>query len=68
VTGYLVRPYDVEEMARRIDHLLGHPEVAHALGARGRERVERNFTEERHVEGLLGIYRGLGGGQGWRDG
>src|SRR5262249_34443302 len=32
VTGYLVRPYDVEEMARRIDHLLDHAEVAHDFG------------------------------------
>lgn len=37
-TGYLVEPGHVDELARAIDHVLGHPDEAAAKGRRARAR------------------------------
>lgn len=55
-TGFLVKPYDVKEMAEKINYLLKHPDVAHEMGMRGRKRVEQEFTKENHIARLLEIY------------
>jgi len=43
VTGYLVQHGDTEQLATAIDALLEHPERAKEMGARGRERVDKEF-------------------------
>lgn len=45
-TGYLVPVNDAEALADRIVHLLRHPESRRAMGRRGRERVERHFSQK----------------------
>lgn len=59
VTGFLIAPYDVKEMAAKIDYLLEHPEVAQEMGMKGRARVERDFSEEKHITRLLNIYQAV---------
>lgn len=56
VTGYLVTPYDVKEMAQRIDYLLKNSDVAREMGIKGRKKVETEFSKEKHITGLLKIY------------
>lgn len=51
--GVLARPGDLDALTAGLDRALAE---AAALGAAGRERVERLFTWERHVDGLLGVY------------
>jgi phosphatidyl-myo-inositol dimannoside synthase len=43
VTGYLVQHGDTVQLATSIDALLDNPERAKEMGARGRERVEKEF-------------------------
>jgi glycosyltransferase involved in cell wall biosynthesis len=43
VTGYLVQHGDTVQLATSIDALLSNPELARQMGARGRERVEKEF-------------------------
>jgi phosphatidyl-myo-inositol dimannoside synthase len=43
VTGYLVQHGDTVQLATSIDALLSNPEAAREMGARGRERVEKEF-------------------------
>jgi phosphatidyl-myo-inositol dimannoside synthase len=43
VTGYVVQHGDTVQLATSIDALLCNPELAQEMGARGRERVEREF-------------------------
>jgi len=43
VTGYLVQHGEAVQLATSIDALLSNPEMAKQMGARGRERVEREF-------------------------
>jgi len=56
-TGFLVKPYDVKEMAEKINYFLEHPDVAREMGMRGRKRVEQEFNKENHITRLLEIYR-----------
>lgn len=55
-TGFLVRPYDEQEMADRISYLLENPDEARAMGAIGRERIGQQFDKAHHVASLTGIY------------
>jgi glycosyltransferase involved in cell wall biosynthesis len=64
VNGFLIRPYDIEELADRLQELLDAPERARTMGERGRARVEHDFTAARHVDRLLAIYEETGGA--WR--
>jgi glycosyltransferase involved in cell wall biosynthesis len=57
VMGFLVKPYEIKEMAQRIDFLLDNPAVAHEMGMRGRKRVEQDFNKDKHLSALLEIYR-----------
>ena len=43
VTGYVVQHGDAVQLATSIDALLSNPELAREMGARGRERVEKEF-------------------------
>ena len=43
VTGYLVQHGDTVQLVTSIDALLSNPELAREMGARGRERVEKEF-------------------------
>jgi glycosyltransferase involved in cell wall biosynthesis len=46
VTGYVVNPYQVEEMAKEIVELLTQPEKAASVGEAGYERAKRLFSLE----------------------
>jgi glycosyltransferase involved in cell wall biosynthesis len=56
VTGFLVRPYNLDALADRLRACLESPALARALGERGRARVECEFTAARHLESLMRIY------------
>jgi glycosyltransferase involved in cell wall biosynthesis len=47
VEGFIVPPRDADSLAQRIRILLEDKERASLMGARGRERVEREWTAER---------------------
>ena len=50
VTGYLAEPYRVGAYASSIAWLLQDPELRSRMGLAGRERAERYFSWERHVQ------------------
>ena len=56
-TGLLVPPNDAEALARAFVELASDLDRAAALGVAGRERVEREFSEERCAERTEAIYR-----------
>jgi glycosyltransferase involved in cell wall biosynthesis len=58
-TGYLVRPGDDEALAARIVSLLGEPERARAMGARGRQVIEEKFSGDAQLERTLELYESL---------
>ncbi len=54
--GLLVAPGDVEGMADAFATLLSNPGRCAEMGARGAERVRKDFIADRYVESLAGVY------------
>lgn len=54
-TGYLVEEGAVDEMAKKMTHLVQHPEVASELGRRARKRVKKHFSQNKQVQRLENI-------------
>ena len=57
--GVQVRPNDAEAFAEALEHLAADRGLRAALGERGREFVERNYSVERLVEDVLRLYEDL---------
>jgi phosphatidyl-myo-inositol dimannoside synthase len=58
-TGYLVPHGDTEQLATSIDALLSSPRLAEEMGARGKERVEKEFRFSVFSKGFKKILREL---------
>lgn len=43
-TGFLVPPEDSDALRKKIEYLIGHPDIAIQMGQAGRRRVEEVFT------------------------
>jgi glycosyltransferase involved in cell wall biosynthesis len=59
VTGYLVRPNDPVDLARRINELTADRGLARTMGLAGRRRWEARFEPRQHIERLLAVYNRL---------
>ncbi|MFA6131762.1 MAG: glycosyltransferase family 4 protein [Patescibacteria group bacterium] len=57
VTGLLVQPGSVPELTEAIERLFHDHGLAREMGFAGRERVLKDFTMEKHYEGLMEIYK-----------
>ncbi len=57
-TGYVVNGENVNEIAKCILDLLNDEAKALAFGARGRQRIEKIFTEEKMINGYLEVIKG----------
>jgi glycosyltransferase involved in cell wall biosynthesis len=60
--GVQVRPGDPEAFAEALAHAVNDAALRQALGERGREYVERNYSVERLVADVEGLYGRLAGG------
>jgi len=58
-TGYLVQHGDAPQLATSIETLLANPEMAREMGARGRERVNRDFKFSVFAKSLKKTFREL---------
>jgi glycosyltransferase involved in cell wall biosynthesis len=59
VTGTLVPADDTQALAAAINSMLQDPDTMQAMGARGREKVARQFTWERVAQKIVGGYHRL---------
>ncbi len=57
VTGYVLRPDDVDGMAERMVRLARSPKLRRELGEAGRRRVEQSYSFDGLAAHLLGTYR-----------
>lgn len=57
VTGYIVNPLNIENLAQKILFLLQHPQEAKAMGERGRSRVKSNFTLRQMLDDYCAYYK-----------
>jgi glycosyltransferase involved in cell wall biosynthesis len=56
VTGLLVEPRNIEQMAAAIQRLAVDPHAARKMGERGRDRVRALFSNDAYIQGMLGFY------------
>ncbi len=59
VTGRLVPPGDAAALASALEPLLADEALRRRMGEAGREKMRREFSVERMVEGNLAVYREL---------
>jgi glycosyltransferase involved in cell wall biosynthesis len=68
VTGLLVDPHRIDEIAAALDRLLGDEDLRLSMGDAARSRFERNFTLEAQARAMESLYqellRGTGRGSG----
>jgi glycosyltransferase involved in cell wall biosynthesis len=55
-TGFLIAPYDVMDMSKKIDSLLQQKDMAAEMGMLGREKVKQHFNATHHIQQLLALY------------
>ena len=56
-TGFVVSPCDAGALADRIVTLLGDPGLRRAMGERGRQKVEQEYSLEHMLDRLEAVYR-----------
>ena len=56
VDGLLFRPGDVDDLAARLDRLMGDPVLRKSLGMAGRIRAAAEFTPDRYFRRLFDFY------------
>lgn len=59
VEGYLVRPFDSDDIAKHVRRLLAEPEAAARMGVRGREKVEEKYSWRMLAGRVVEIYQEL---------
>lgn len=56
VDGLLFRSEDVQDLAEKLELLIGNPEMRKKMGQAGRERVKHDFSKEKYFEKLIRFY------------
>ncbi|MEM2991071.1 MAG: glycosyltransferase, partial [Halobacteria archaeon] len=57
VTGFLVPPGDVDELAQRHKWILSHPEEAKQIGERAREFAQRFFSPKAYQQSYARLFQ-----------
>ena len=58
-TGILVPPGDAGRLAQAIEQILDNPQLAQAMGAAARRRVEEQFSAQKQADDHVALYRRL---------
>jgi len=56
VTGYLVKPGDIDTLAARMDELLGNPGLRAQMGAAGYRMVRERFDIASRLDAYMELY------------
>jgi glycosyltransferase involved in cell wall biosynthesis len=56
-SGFLVRPFEIADLARRVTLLAADPGLRAAMGAAARRRLDAQFNYDEMVRAIDGIYR-----------
>ena len=58
-TGFLVKFGDINALAEKIIFLIDHPDVAKAMGKKGRKRIEKNFSLDIVLKQMSELYNDI---------
>mgnify|MGYP001565322890 CR=1 FL=1 len=56
IDGLLVAPENVDDLANKLDMLMGNSDMRHELGKNGEIRAKKEFSEERYIKNIEGFY------------
>jgi glycosyltransferase involved in cell wall biosynthesis len=59
VNGFVVPPANPIALADALEKLLLNPELRQQMGTAGRDRVQRYFSTDAYVNGVLEVYQSL---------
>ena len=59
VDGLLVEPENVDDLANKLDLLMGSKELRKTMGEAGARRAREEFTEERYIENVISFYKAV---------
>lgn len=59
VDGFLCKPGSVDELAQKLDALMGDSGLRQRIGNAGRLRAEKEFTEEVYIQNLVTFYNSV---------
>lgn len=57
VTGYLVKPRDLDDLVNVLDNLLENPQIRTQIGTNARKHVLENYTWEGNAQRTIQLYR-----------
>ena len=57
IDGLLFKPEDVDDLASKLDMLMGNKELRKKLGEAGAKRVKQEFTEEAFINNVINFYK-----------
>ncbi|WP_186755703.1 glycosyltransferase [Echinicola salinicaeni] len=58
-TGFLVPPYNPQALAKKLQHLIDHPDLRTQFGQAGHHRAKKHYSAERYVKEVEDLYLGL---------
>jgi len=58
-TGFLVNPQRIDEMAEKIEYLLDNRSIACSMGRAGKEKILKDFSQERMIHSFIMLYKNL---------
>lgn len=59
VTGYLVPPQNITELAKKIELMLDHPETARTMGEKARAKFYNHYTLAHFEQGMKKVFKSL---------
>lgn len=57
VTGLLFKPGNPQGLANKVRHLWADPELCHRMGEAGRQKIIREYSQDKFYRNLLAIYQ-----------
>jgi glycosyltransferase involved in cell wall biosynthesis len=57
VDGFLVEPGNVNDLARKLDMLMGDPALRRSMGLAGKARIPSEFTQEMYIRNVVNLYK-----------
>ena len=56
-TGFLVKPKQVGDLAKKIEFLLNNNGIAKKMGSAGKEKLLREFSLEKMTDRMIALYQ-----------
>ena len=57
VTGYLIKPKDIDDLSKKIVYLLENEKLRHKMGKSSRDKIEKYYSLEYMTEQYVNLYK-----------